>query len=620
MFGFVQKHKRLIQIAFVLLIVPPFAFFGMESYTRSDGSKDDVASVDGAGISQREFAEELRQQQDRLRAAFGAGIDASVLDTPEARGALIDSLIRQQLVYQEAVRSHVGVSKEMFDEVVASVPAFQRDGQFHAETAKAMLRARGISEEQFAATLRRDLTIGQLTGVVGTTAIGSKAVTARLAGLQEQRREVAEALIASQPYLAQAKVSEAQVKAYYDANAAEFRIPERVRAEYVVLSGEALGRQEPVTEAELKAAYGERASQYKVEEQRRASHILVKSRAEADRLVADLRKAPGRFADLAKMHSQDPGSADKGGDLGLFGRGMMLPAFEAAAFRQKEGEIGDPVQSDFGWHVIRITGVQAAKSRGLQEVRAELSAELGKQKGVRRFAEAAEGFSNTVYEQADSLKPAAERFKLPVQTSGWITRTPSAEAGVLANARLLGALFAADSVKTRRNTDAVEVAPNVLVAARVLEHQPAAQKKFEEVRGEIEQALRRAAAARLAQQEGEAKLAALRKGRDAGLKWGAPKAVSRRSPQGVPATALRQIQAADASKLPAYVGAERGEDGYILYRVGRLLEPEPKPEAQKVADAARAAQQAGAEQLDAYVASLRARARVEVNKANLEKK
>ena len=620
MFGFVQKNKRLIQIAFVLLIVPPFAFFGMESYTRSAGSKDDVASVDGSGISQREFAEELRQQQDRLRAAFGAGIDASALDTPEARGALIDSLVRQQLVYQEAVRSHVGVSKEMFDEVVASVPAFQRDGQFDAETAKAMLRARGISEEQFAATLRRDLTIGQLTGVVGSTAISSRAVTERLAGLQEQRREVAEALIASQPYLAQAKVAEAQVKAYYDANPAEFRIPERVRAEYVVLSGEALGRQDPVSEAELKAAYDARASQYKVEEQRRASHILVKTKEEADKLAAELRKSPGRFADLAKKHSQDPGSAEKGGDLGLFGRGMMVPAFEEAAFRQKEGEIGNPVQSDFGWHVIRVTGVQAAKARSLQEVRAELAAELGKQKGVRRFAEAAEAFSNMVYEQADSLKPAAERFKLPVQASGWITRTPSAEAGVLANAKLLGALFAADSVKTRRNTDAVEVAPNVLVAARVLEHQPAAQKKFEDVRGEIEQALRRAEAAKLAQQEGEAKLAELRKGGDAGLKWGAPKAVSRRSPQGVPSTALRQIQGADASKLPAYVGAERGEEGYMIYRVGRLLEPEPKPEAQKVADAARAAQQAGTEQLDAYVSSLRARARVEVNKANLEKK
>ncbi len=416
------------------------------------------------------------------------------------------------------------------------------------------------------------------------------------------------------------KLGEAQVKAYYDANPAEFRIPERVRAEYVVLSAEALGRQDPVTEAELKAAYEARASQYKVEEQRRASHILVKTKEEADKLAAELRKAPGRFAELAKKHSQDPGSAEKGGDLGLFGRGMMVPAFEEAAFRQKEGEIGNPVQSDFGWHVIRVTGVQAAKARTLQEVRAELAAELGKQKGVRRFAEAAEAFSNMVYEQADSLKPAAERFKLPVQASGWITRTPSAEAGVLANAKLLGALFAADSVKTRRNTDAVEVAPNVLVAARVLEHQPAAQKKFEEVRGDIEQTLRRAEAAKLAQQEGEAKLGALRKGGDAGVKWGAPKAVSRRSPQGVPSTALRQIVAADAAKLPAYVGAERGEEGYMLYRVGRLLEAEPKPEAQKTADIARAAQQAGAEQLDAYVASLRARARVAVNKANLEKK
>ena len=396
MFGFVQKHKRLIQIAFVLLIVPPFAFFGMESYTRSGVGGDDVASVDGAGISQREFAEELRQQQDRLRAAFGSGIDAGALDTPEARGALIDSLVRQQLVYQEAVRSQVGVSKEMFDEVVASVPAFQRDGRFDAETARVMLRARGISEEQFAATLRRDLTIGQLTGVVGATAVSSKTVTERLAVLQEQRREIAEALIASQPYLAQAKVSDAQVKAYYDANPAEFRIPERVRAEFVVLSAEALGRQDPVSEAELKAAYDARAVQYKVEEQRRASHILVKTKEEADKLSAELRKAPGRFAELAKKHSQDPGSAEKGGDLGLFGRGMMVPAFEEAAFRQKEGEIGNPVQSDFGWHVIRVTGVQAAKARSLDEVRPELAAELGRQRGARRFAEAAEAFSNMV--------------------------------------------------------------------------------------------------------------------------------------------------------------------------------------------------------------------------------
>jgi peptidyl-prolyl cis-trans isomerase D len=620
MFEFVHKHKRLIQIALVLLIVPPFAFFGLESYTRSMSAKDDVARVDGVGISQREFAEELRLQQERLRAAFGTGFDASALDTPETRGALLDALVSQRLVADAALRAHLMVSDEQLRETIVSIPAFQADGQFSRTNYEVLLRAQNMTPQMFEARLRHDMALAQLRRSISETGIASRSVTERLVALQEQRREVQESLVAAQPLRAQVKLTEAQLKAYYDANPAEFRIPERVRAEYAVLSAEALGRQDAVSEAELKAAYDARAAQYRVEEQRRASHILVKSKEEAEKLAAELRKAPGRFAELAKRYSQDPGSAEKGGDLGYFGRGMMVPAFEEAAFRQKEGEIGAPVQSDFGWHVIRVTGVQAAKSRSLPEVRGELAAELAKQKGTRRFAEAAEAFSNMVYEQAESLKPAAERFKLPLQQSGWIARTPSPEAGVLGNAKLLGALFAADSIKTRRNTDAVEVAPNVLVAARVIEHQPEAQKKFEEVRQEIEEHLRRAEAAKLAQKEGEARLAALRKGADAGVKWEPAKPVSRRSPQGVPSTALRQIIAADAAKLPAYVGAERGNEGYMLYKVVRALEPEPKTEQQKAADQARAAQQAAGEQLEAYVASLRARASIEVNKENLEKK
>jgi peptidyl-prolyl cis-trans isomerase D len=620
MFEFVQKNKRLIQIALVLLIVPPFAFFGLESYTRSMRDKDDVATVDGTGISQREFAEELHQQQDRLRAAFGTGFDPAALDTPETRGALLESLVSQRLLANAAAGAHLMVSDEQLRETIAAIPAFQSDGQFSKANYEVLLRAQNMTPQMFEARLRYDMALAQLRRSISETGIASRNLTERLAALQEQRREVQESLVAAQPLLAQVKLTEAQVKAYYDANPAEFRIPERVRAEYVVLSADVLGRQDAVGEAEIKAAYDARAAQYRVEEQRRASHILVKTKDEADRLVAELRKAPGRFADLAKKNSQDPGSAEKGGDLGFFGRGMMVPAFEEAAFRQKEGEIGPPVQSDFGWHIIKVTGVQPAKSRPLQEVRGELAAELAKQKGTRRFAEAAEAFSNMVYEQADSLKPAAERFKIPVQTSGWIARTPSPEAGVLGNAKLLGALFAADSVKTRRNTDAVEVAPNVLVAARVLEHQPASQKKFDDVRAEIEQHLRRTEAAKLAQKEGETRLATLRKGADAGLKWGPAKAVSRRSPQGVPSTALRQVMAADAAKLPAYVGADRGDDGYMLYKVVRALDAEPKTEQQKAADQARAAQQAAAEQLDAYVTSLRARASIEVNKGNLEKK
>jgi peptidyl-prolyl cis-trans isomerase D len=619
MFDFIQKHKRVAQVVLVLMVIP-FAFFGLEAYTGSMGARDDVATVDGVGISQREFAEALREQQDRLRAAFGRGIDTEAFDTPEARRALVEQLVSQRLLADAALRAPLTVSDQTLRDTIAAIPAFQADGAFSRSNYEALLRAQSMTPSTFEARMRYDMSLAQLTRAVAETAIASRTVTERLGELLEQRREVAEALVPAQAYFAQVKLTEAQLKAYYDANPAEFRIAERVRAEYLVLSAEALGRQDPVPEAELKAAYEQRAAQYRVEEQRRASHILVKTKEEAEQLAAEARKAPGRFAELAQKHSQDPGSAAKGGDLGLFGRGMMVPAFEQAAFRQKEGEIGPPVQSDFGWHVIRVTGVQAGKARSFAEVRGELAAELGRQLGTRRFAEAAENFSNTVYEQADSLQPAAERFKLAVQKSAWISRTPSPEAGVLANAKLLGALFAEDSIKSRRNTDAVEVAPGVLVAARVVEHQPASQRKFEEVRAAIEQSLRTAEGARLAQKEGEAKLAALRKGAEAGVAWSAPKAVSRRSPQSIPAGAMRQIMAADAGKLPAYVGAERGAEGYMLYRVNRLLDAPARPEPQKLAEQERAAQLAGAQQLEAYVASLRTRADIELHAGSLAKK
>ena len=620
MFELIQKRKRLAQVVLVLLVIP-FAFFGLESYTRSVGGRDDVATVNGSPITQAEFAEELRRQQDRLRAAFGPNIDAEALDTTESRLALVDSLVSQRVVADAALRGGLSVSDEQLRETIAAVPAFQGENGFSRANYEALLRAQNMTPQTFEARLRHDMALNQLTEAVRSTAIASRAVTERLEAIQAERREVQEALVPAQPFLAEVKVSDAQIKAYYESNPAEFSVPERVRAEYLVLSAEALGRRDAVSEADLKAAYEARASQYRVDEQRRASHILVQSEAEATKLAAEVRKNPGRFAELAKKHSQDPGSAANGGDLGFFGRGMMVPAFEEAAFRLREGEISAPVKSDFGWHLIRLTGIQPAKVRPLAEVRDELAAELSRQLGTRRFAEAAETFSNMVYEQSDSLKPAAERFKLPLQNSGWISRAvPAPEAGVLASPKLQGALFADDAVKARRNTDAIEAAPNVLVSARVIEHQPASQKKLEDVRADIERRLRSQDAARLAQQAGESKLAALRKDGKSEVSWGAAKAVSRRSPQGVPAGALREIMAADPAKLPAYAGAARGTEGYMLYRVVKVLEPEPKTEAQKTAERARAAQLAGARQLDAFVESLRARADIEIRQRNLEKK
>ena len=624
MFEFVTRHKRWIQIAFVILIVPPFAFFGLESYTRSVGGANDIASVEGVPITQQEFGEAMRQQQERLRDALGPGFDPAALDNPEMRQALLDSLINQRIVSTRAIESGLTASNESLQEVIRSMPGFQREGKFDEATANALIRARGMTGEQFAARLRHDIAIGQLTQAIGETGIGSRTVAERVAALLNQRREIAEARIPAEQFLGQVKVDEAQLKAHYDSFSARYRTPEQIRAEYLVLSAEEVGQAEGVTDAEIKAAYEARASQFAVAEQRRASHILIPAgpdaKKKAEEILAEVRKSPARFVELARQHSQDTGSADKGGDLGLFGRGMMVKPFEDAVFSMKEGEIAGPVESEFGLHIIRLTGIQPGKSRPLEEVRKDLAAEIAKQKGAKKFTELAESFGNMVYEQSDSLKPAAEKFKLKLQTSGWMARGGAPDLGLVGHPKVLAALFSKDSIEGKRNTDAIEIAPGVLIAARVLEHQAEKQRPFEDVKGEIEATLKRDEAAKLAQKEGAAKLEQLAKGGDAGLAFSQPKVVAMRDAANLPADVQRKIFAADPKKLPVHFGADRGVQGYAIYRVVRALPEEPRTEVQKTSDVVEAHRLAGAQQFEAWLASERARAKVEINRANLEKK
>ena len=334
MFELVQKNKRLIQ-ALIILIIIPFAFFGLEAYTRATRGTN-VATVDGDGISAREFSEALRAQQDRLRAAFGAQVDIATFDTPQMREALVESLVAERLVATEAVKSRLYVSDETLRGVIAAMPAFQRDGHFSKPDYEALLRAQGLSETQFEQRLRYALTVGQLRRAVIETAIAPKTLAARLAGLENEQREIAESLVPAGLYLDKVTVTAEQAKAHYDAHTAEFKSPERVRIEYIVLSAEALAKASTVTEDESKKAYAAAGSKYRVGEQRRASHILIQipadaneaaraeARKKAERILAEVKASPERFAELAKKVSQDTGTAAKGGDLGLFGRGPFL--------------------------------------------------------------------------------------------------------------------------------------------------------------------------------------------------------------------------------------------------------------------------------------------------------
>ena len=602
------------------LIAITFATWGIESYTRFAGGRDAVASVNGSDISQREFDQQIAAQQEQIRRMFAGRVDPGTFDTPEGRRAVLDQMIAERLIATETLKRNLLIDDKRLTDLILSVPEFQEGGRFSEQAFDRVARSQNppLSSRQFAERLRQSFAFQQLASAVGDTAIVARTVAERLAAIEVQQREVSESRLATRQFLDKVKIDDAKVKEYYDANPAEFRTPERVRAEYVMLSAENLAKQEPVSEEEIKKAYEARAAAFKVEEQRRASHILVKTKEEADKVVGELKRNPGAFAELAKKQSQDPGSAEKGGDLGWFARGAMVKPFEEAVFSMKQGEI-KVAQSEFGFHVVKLTGIQAGKTRPLEEVRKELAADLTRQKGAKKFTESSEAFGNLVYEQSESLKPAADKFKLQIQTTGWITKGgPPQELGALDNPKLLTALFSQDAIANKRNTDAIEVAPSTLVAARVVEHQAAAQRKFEEVKDQIVDQLRRREAVRLAGEDGAAKLEQLKKGGNAAVTWGSPKMVSRRNAQGLPAEVLRQVVAADTSKLPAYLGVSVADQGYVILRISRVVEGQA-PSDEKQAEARAASAQAGAD-YESYVATLKGRASISVNAANLEKK
>jgi peptidyl-prolyl cis-trans isomerase D len=627
MFDAVRNNKRIVQV-FLALITLPFAFFGVDSYVRSVGSEGDVAQIGDVKITQQQFQQALRDQQERLRSQMGGQLDPKMLDNPEARKAILDDLIDQRLLMLEANKKNLFASDDAIRAAIGGIDAFKIDGKFSSERYESALRAQGMTPAGFEAQLRQDLTLQQLASGLGQSGVISRTVSDRLISLQLERREVMEYRLALDSYLDKVKLADGAAQKFYDENAQQFETPEQARAEYVVLSMETIGSQLAVSEAEVKAWYDGHKDRFLRPEERRASHILIaaaskpekeKAQARAEELLKEIQKTPAAFADLAKKNSQDPGSAAKGGDLGFFGRGMMVKPFEEAAYKLREGEISGVVESDFGFHIIKVTGIHAAKEKPLAEVKAEIEDELKKTAASRKFAEAAEAFSNMVYEQSDSLKPAAEKFKLSIKQSEWLGRKPVASNGPLGNEKLLTALFTDDAVKNKRNTEAVETAPNTLVAARILEHKPSARQPFEAVKGSIETLLKRQEAQILARKDGEAKLEMLKKGEDK-FGWGAPKVVSRLDPRLIPQAAVAPVFKLDAAKLPAYTGVEMPGTGYALFKLSKLDAGEKLDDQRRQTMQAQLNKLAVQEEVHTYIAALRARYKVEINKGALEVK
>jgi len=625
-------NKRIVRFIFALFLVVPFGLFGIDYYFRTPMGGDAVASVGSVRISATEFDQAMRQQAEMYRQQFRGNFDVSLMDNPEVKRAVLDRLVNEKLVAIGAQRAGVRVSDKELAQRIAEEPYFQVDGRFSKERYESLAKSQGLTPAGLDERLREDFRQQQFRQSIAATAFVPAATPDSFIKLSEQLREVSVVNLTPESQAAKVSVTPDQVKAYYDTHAAEFTTPEQAKVEYIELSIDTLAAQASAAPDEVARVYedGVKSGRYGQPEERRASHILItvkpdakedeKKAAEekAKEIAARVRKNPKSFAEVAKKESQDPGSATQGGDLGFFGRGAMVKPFEDAAFAAKKDEIVGPVASDFGFHVIHVTDIKPSKVKSLAEATPEIEAGIRKQDASRRFAELAEQFSNIVYEQPTSLQPAADALKLPIQKSGWITKgVPASRA--LSNPKLLAEIFSDSTIKNKRNTTAVEVAPSVLVAARVIEHKPPEKRALEAVQADIQKRLQREAALKLAVAEGEAKLKDLQAGKDAALKWPAPLAVNRQKPGGLPPAVIDRVFRVESKKLPAYVGVETPM-GYSLVQVSKIVEVDKVDDAKRKALESRLRDAVATQELEAALTSLRTRVGVTVRKDALEKK
>jgi peptidyl-prolyl cis-trans isomerase D len=632
MFDLVKNSKILVGIILGLLAIP-FAFFGVDYYFRGGGAADAVAEVGGTRISAREFSEALQRQQDQIRAQMQGRVDMSILDSPQVREAVMNQLIDERVAYAAAVKHGITVGDAELRAVIAATPAFREgggSGAFSPQLYASTLRAQGMSEAMYESLLRKNLILSRALGTGPRTGFMPAAVVERLSQLRAQEREVSQVVFAPAQFAGAAKLDPGEARAYYDAHKAQFTLPEKVKVEFAILTLAGIEKTVQVAPEEVKKAFEERRAQLETAEERRARHILIevpagasdevraKAKARAQVLLEQVRAAPASFASVAKAQSQDPGSAVEGGDLGFFPRGKMVKPFDDALFALKRGEIAGPVETQYGYHIILLEETKAPQGPSFDAVKGQIEAELRNTHAHKRFVEAAETFSNLVYEQPDSLQPAVEPFELELQKSGWITRE-SADPPLLNNEKFLRVLFADDSLKARRNTEAVEIAPNMLVAARVVEHEPAKERPFAEVEGQILARLTQDKAAQLAKQEGQSALAKLRAGDQLPLAWSGPQRVTRERRAGLHAEAAQAVFGADVGKLPAYTGVSAPDGRYVIYRITKVLDGAPAdPELRR--SLARQAEQGQAQAVaDAILRSWKKDTKISVNRRLIDK-
>lgn len=628
MFDFFRNNIKFLMGFLMLLIIPSFVMFGVEGYSSFRQNNEAVAEVGGTRITRPEWDAAHQRETERLLATMPT-LDRALLESDEARYGTLERLVTERVLALAAEKDLLMATDQRLVQALTQDPNIaslrKPDGSLDMDRYKEVLGAQGLTPAAYEASVRQAIARQQVTQGVTATGIMVPGVAQQALQAFFERRDIQVARFNPADFKAKVALTDADLNTYYDAHKNRFQIPEQVDLEYLVLDMDAVARHVKINESDLKAYYDQNNAGLSSREERRASHILLtfpagadsaakaEVKAKAQAVLDQLQKDPKRFAELAKAQSQDPGSAARGGDLDFFGRGAMVKPFEDAAYSLKKGELSGLVESEFGYHIITVTDIRRPEPEPFAKVRPALEQELRKQQAQRQYAEAAETFTNTVYEQGDSLAPAAKALGLTVQTRNGLLRGGNpGDTSVLSNKKLLATLFNEDNLRQKRNTEAVETGVNQLVAARVVQHRPAQTRPLADVATEVRAQLTQERALALAVAEGKARQAAWAAD-GASAKLAAPVVVSRAQPQGLPTKLVTAALTTGTATLPAWTGVDLGPDGYAVVRVNKVLTRDTPADAQVQREVAELGQLWSQAETKALVESLKARFKVRID-------
>ncbi|WP_275930797.1 peptidylprolyl isomerase [Aeromonas sp. 1HA1] len=474
------------------LIILSFALAGVGSYLNGP-ARTAPATVNGNEISSAALENAYRNERARMESQMGESFSqlaANPAYMKQFRRGVLDRLIDQALFDSKARELGLRVSDEQIKQAILAMPEFAEDGKFNNDRYLQLIRRAGMTPEMFRDSLRQDMVRQQLMGALLGSEFALKGEAEQLDRLYNQTRDLRLVRLAAAAYLGDVQASGEEVEQYYKTNSARFMNDEKVKVDYLLLDAATLGKDIQVTEQDAQDYYDQHQDLFQRAERRRVAHILIPfgkdENAAEQKADALLTQAQGGddFAALAKANSSDTFSAKKGGELDWFEKGVMDPSFEKAAFAlNKAGDLSAVVKSPFGFHVIKLLGVEAAQTKPFADVKADTISRLQADKAKELFFAEQQKMADSSFENPDSLDFTADTMGMKVQSSDYFTQATAP--APLNDPKVLSVAFSEQLRDDNTNSDVIELADGKALVMHITGHQPRAAKPLAEIKEQV---------------------------------------------------------------------------------------------------------------------------------------